>query len=221
MGDPSRISEVCALLERAWSSAPSMRLGQLIVVAIAPTQPCPQVFAAEDNRTRAGLERVLERGGARPPLPASDAVTLEWKPVVPLRPTTVTLAGAQLASFELGSLFCELLEVRFAGEYRHGSQGSPDAEAMVEHLAPLLARLEPDVVLLDFSQLRYRWGDGLLGVCQKITAYDAEFPIAVVTLGGPDSLGGLRSLGLEAHAEREAALADAKRLAVVRSAAIG
>ena len=58
----------------------------------------------------------------------------------------------------------QVLELRFAGEYRAGSEGNPDAAAMKELVITQLARTEPDVVLLDLSRLRYGWGDAILRV---------------------------------------------------------
>lgn len=66
MRDPARIDEILAALRAAWQESPDLRLGQLIVDAIRPTQPCPEVFHVQDEGL---LERLTEyhetMGGAK------------------------------------------------------------------------------------------------------------------------------------------------------------
>ncbi|MCA9710211.1 MAG: hypothetical protein KDK70_30505 [Myxococcales bacterium] len=221
MRDPARIPELCRLLERAWARCPDARLGQLLVQALGPAQPCPQVFYAEDGRVRRGLERLASEGLAAPELPPQRDVEPRWEVLGEPAPSTVTLEAARLGSYDVGMYFCQVLEVRLGGEYRHGSQGSPDAAAMVQHVLALLARAEPDVVLLDLSELRYAWGDGLLRVFETIARFDAEYPLGVTVLGGPGSTAGLPSLGVTVHDDPAAALEDAKVQALQRSMDIG
>jgi len=222
MRDPGRIPELCRLLQRAWERVPDQRLGQLVVNAIAPSAPCQEVFYAEESRVRRGLERLAQQGLADPELPSHVEAAIRWEALGEPTPTTVTLEGARLGSFDVDSYFCRVLEVRFGGEYRHGSLGNPDADAMVSWLAELLARAEPDVVLLDLSALRYTWGDGLLRVFEQIGRFDADQPLGVTVLGGPASAPALSSLGvLVVHTEPAKALDDAKRQAVRRSFDIG
>jgi hypothetical protein len=221
MRDPARIPEMCRLLQRAWERVPDQRLGQLVVNAIAPATPASEVFYSEEGRTRRGLERLAREGMADPELPPHHEATIDWKPVGEPTATTVTLEGARLGSFSVEHYFCQVLEVRFGGEYREGSLGKPDADAMVRHLAVLLARTEPDVVLLDLSALRYTWGDGLLRVFELLGRFDADQPLGVTVLGGPASTAALRSLGATVHEDPAAALDDAKHQAVRRSFDIG
>jgi hypothetical protein len=47
MRDPARIPEMCRLLQRAWERVPDLRLGQLVIDAIGPTEPCREMFYAE------------------------------------------------------------------------------------------------------------------------------------------------------------------------------
>jgi hypothetical protein len=49
MRDPARIDDVRAALRAAWVASPDLRLGQLIVNAIRPANPCPDIFHAEDD----------------------------------------------------------------------------------------------------------------------------------------------------------------------------
>ncbi|NOQ70417.1 MAG: hypothetical protein GQ574_00325 [Crocinitomix sp.] len=55
MRDPNRISETLKHLERIWKDNPDYRLGQLIVIATKPKEPCPAVFYQEDDDLLAGL----------------------------------------------------------------------------------------------------------------------------------------------------------------------
>jgi uncharacterized protein YihD (DUF1040 family) len=56
MRDPDRIDPILALLREVWTQSPDLRLGQLIVNAIRPNQPAPQVFSAEDDKLVEGLK---------------------------------------------------------------------------------------------------------------------------------------------------------------------
>jgi len=49
MRDPARIDDVLAALRAAWTESPDLRLGQLIVNAVRPTNPCPEIFYTEDD----------------------------------------------------------------------------------------------------------------------------------------------------------------------------
>lgn len=43
------ITPVLAALYETWVSHPELRLGQLLVNVIHPTEPCPEVFYVEDE----------------------------------------------------------------------------------------------------------------------------------------------------------------------------
>lgn len=58
MRDPARIDELLAALRAAWAESPDLRLGQLVVNAVRPTQPCPEVFYAEDDALLQGLNNL-------------------------------------------------------------------------------------------------------------------------------------------------------------------
>ncbi len=57
MRDPARIDRMIERLREVWHASPDMRLGQLLVNVIRPSQPCPQIFHAEDTETEAKLAR--------------------------------------------------------------------------------------------------------------------------------------------------------------------
>jgi hypothetical protein len=60
MRDPARIDDVLAAVRAAWAESPDLRLGQLIVNAVRPTHPCPEVFYTEDDALVQGLKSFLE-----------------------------------------------------------------------------------------------------------------------------------------------------------------
>jgi hypothetical protein len=61
MRDPSRIDAMLTLLGQVWRKSPDLRLGQLVVCATRPAQPCPEVFHMEDDRLAEGLRELLAR----------------------------------------------------------------------------------------------------------------------------------------------------------------
>jgi len=69
MRDPGRIDQVLGKLREVWLENLDLRLGQLIVNAVRPAKPCPELFAIED----AALVRALEKGPASAgPAPRAD-----------------------------------------------------------------------------------------------------------------------------------------------------
>lgn len=58
MRDPNRILPILDAVREVWERDPDLRLGQLIVNAIRPRHPVPEVFSAEDDRVVAGLARI-------------------------------------------------------------------------------------------------------------------------------------------------------------------
>jgi hypothetical protein len=71
--DPARIDRILESVRQVWTKYPDLRLGQLIVNAIRPSRPCPQVFYAEDTVIENGL---TTPPGERPPYEAGE-LTLE------------------------------------------------------------------------------------------------------------------------------------------------
>ncbi len=59
MRDPQRIEHVLLRLRQVWEHRPDLRLGQILILAIRPTDPCTQVFSAEDEAVLRGLDRLL------------------------------------------------------------------------------------------------------------------------------------------------------------------
>jgi hypothetical protein len=61
MRDPTRIDQILHLLQEVWIRSPDLRLGQLIVKAVQPRDPCPEIFAVEDTVLARQLERLLKQ----------------------------------------------------------------------------------------------------------------------------------------------------------------
>lgn len=50
MRDPARIPRILEAIWNVWERDPDLRLGQLIVNAIRPSRPAPQIFGFEDSK---------------------------------------------------------------------------------------------------------------------------------------------------------------------------
>lgn len=61
MRDENRIPKIIEHLKRIWKANPDLRLGQLIVVATKPENPCPSVFYIEDEELLKGLSAFEHR----------------------------------------------------------------------------------------------------------------------------------------------------------------
>ncbi|MBP7632943.1 hypothetical protein KBA41_02145 [Candidatus Ozemobacteraceae bacterium] len=48
MREIARIDRVLAAIREKWLLNPDLRLGQMIINAVRPEQPCPEVFYIED-----------------------------------------------------------------------------------------------------------------------------------------------------------------------------
>ncbi|HEY4262957.1 MAG TPA: hypothetical protein VGM98_22545 [Schlesneria sp.] len=56
MRDPNRIDSLLEAIRDLWQRQPEMRLGQLLVNVMRPSQPCPEVFHVEDDQLARKLE---------------------------------------------------------------------------------------------------------------------------------------------------------------------
>ena len=61
MRDPARIDGMLEVIRHAWMRYPDLRLGQLLVNAVRPSEPCPEVFYVEDSSLLQKLAD-MERG---------------------------------------------------------------------------------------------------------------------------------------------------------------
>jgi hypothetical protein len=60
MRDKSRIPKLLTLLNEVWTENPDLRLGQLIVNAVRPSAPAPQIFSLEDDKMEDKLKELLQ-----------------------------------------------------------------------------------------------------------------------------------------------------------------
>lgn len=95
--------------------------------------------------------------------------------------------------------YLDILIVGFAGTYRIGSAGNPDAQYMAAMAEAGVVAWEPSAAILDLSKLHYEWGDMLEQVFDVGSARygDSSFPVAVIV--GPKCEEAIRTLlfGLE------------------------
>ena len=59
--DPGQIDEALAALRTVWAESPDLRLGQLLVNAVRPPEPCPEIFYVEDDVLLEGLSRLRKQ----------------------------------------------------------------------------------------------------------------------------------------------------------------
>jgi len=59
MRDPARIPRILEAIWKVWERDPDLRLGQLIVNAIRPSRPAPQISGFEDSKLEERLNNYL------------------------------------------------------------------------------------------------------------------------------------------------------------------
>lgn len=126
MRDPARIDRILDRLRTAWTASPDMRLGQLLVVLLRPTEPCPQVFYAEDSVLEARLCNA-------PPEVRDTAIRLTQSEAIVLCALLLRFRNTDQLALEASAEtqvlwdLCALLEQRLAGELQN-----PDWAELVE-----------------------------------------------------------------------------------------
>ena len=58
--DNNAIDYTVGLLGELWKQQPELRLGQLILNAVRPAEPCPEIFTIEDEQLLRKLSAFLE-----------------------------------------------------------------------------------------------------------------------------------------------------------------
>ncbi len=58
MRDINRIPKILSELEQIWKENPDLRLGQLMIIATRPKNPCPEVFYIEDEDILKGIQSI-------------------------------------------------------------------------------------------------------------------------------------------------------------------
>ena len=94
----------------------------------------------------------------------------------------------------------DVLMVSFKGRYPDGSMGRKQAHYIKVMTMHGIHAFDPVALILDFRELDYRWGNGLLGVYQDVSQFKnaenepGEPPFPVATITGPHSTAGFLSL---------------------------
>lgn len=61
MRDQARIDDVLEEIRKTWIESPDLRLGQLVVNAVRPAQPCPELFGMEDHELLKAVRRLKQQ----------------------------------------------------------------------------------------------------------------------------------------------------------------
>lgn len=78
MRDPNRIGVLLEAVRRVWSNRPDLRLGQLLVIAVQPKDPCPAIFYAEDDTLLQRLESMATSADGPGSIPQAAQPDLPW-----------------------------------------------------------------------------------------------------------------------------------------------
>lgn len=72
--------------------------------------------------------------------------------------------------------------ISYHGEYRHGADGKPDALYIMATAAAAHEAWYTDGIIIDFSDLRYEWGDNMewvLGIA-RTTPDGCSYPLVII-----------------------------------------
>lgn len=58
--DDYSIDETLGEIAKLWKEQPNLRLGQLIVNAVLPESPCPEIYSVEDNALVKKIRRHID-----------------------------------------------------------------------------------------------------------------------------------------------------------------
>lgn len=61
--EPDTNKEMLETIEKAWAKYPELRLAQLLVNAIKPSEPCSEMYYVEDSRLINKLELFINEQG--------------------------------------------------------------------------------------------------------------------------------------------------------------
>lgn len=74
MRDLNRIEPMLQLLREVWMESPDLRLGQIIVNALRPSDQVPVVFYAEDDKMAEGLRGLTDLGARNPESESDESI---------------------------------------------------------------------------------------------------------------------------------------------------
>ena len=66
MRDADRINFVLDKIRQLWLQNPDLRLGQLLIIAVEPKKPCPELFYLEEKDLLRKLEEQLQFASSGP-----------------------------------------------------------------------------------------------------------------------------------------------------------
>ncbi|GLI10717.1 hypothetical protein YDYSG_67530 [Paenibacillus tyrfis] len=96
----------------------------------------------------------------------------------------------------------DIMIIKYSGEYGFGSAGNSDAVYMKAMGRAALEAWKPDAIILDWSDLKYEWGDMLEMVLDiDIGCCEPALPMAVIV--GPPCEEAVRTLLLGIDSEEE------------------
>jgi len=90
--------------------------------------------------------------------------------------------------------YCDIMILKFIGEYRFGSQGNSDARSMRAIGEAVLEAWNPRGLLIDLRDLSYEWGDQLEDVFYIGSDKYRDRPFPVAVLVGKNSEEAVRTL---------------------------
>lgn len=76
------------------------------------------------------------------------------------------------------------MQLCFCGEYPHGSLGNTTAKMMEHDLASAVAEFAPVGVIVDCTELDYRWGDAICQIAMPLRRPDKSFIPACIVASG-------------------------------------
>lgn len=115
-------------------------------------------------------------------------------PLEPLNLSDLSSIRVQFARARTRRAWGSILVIKYSGTYRPGSLGEPDARFMLAMGVAGVRAWEPNGVILDLSDLTYRWGNNLECLLEigSHEFSDVGFPLALVV--GPRCERAVRSL---------------------------
>src|SRR6188768_2495661 len=102
----------------------------------------------------------------------------------PVDISTLSEIKATFASAELPNTYSTVLLAAFRG-HAFNSHGQHSFRHIEVFMAANMVAVEPDAVILDFTNLKYEWGDEMAGVLFYCSNHPIEtglkIPVAVIT----------------------------------------
>lgn len=98
--------------------------------------------------------------------------------------------------------YCNIMILKFSGEYGFGSGGNSDAIYMSAIGEAVVEAWEPSGLILDFSELAYEWGDMIERVFDVGRAKYGDIPFPTALIVGERSEEAIRTLILGVYSDQ-------------------